>query len=48
MSGLSHMMLKPASANALAMAKWVWLGVAIETKSMRSEAASFDSAATIS
>ena len=30
------MTLKPASANALAISKWVWFGVATETKSMRS------------
>ena len=30
------MTLKPASAKALAISKWVWLGVATETKSMRS------------
>ena len=46
--GLSHMTLKPASAKALAISKCVWFGVATETKSMRSPAGSFVSAATIS
>jgi len=35
-------------AKALAISKWVWLGVATETKSMRSPAGRFNSAATIS
>ena len=35
------MTLKPASAKALAISKWVWFGVATETKSMRSPSGQF-------
>ena len=42
------MTLKPASANALAISKCVWFGVATETKSMRLSAGSFFSPSIIS
>ena len=46
--GLSHTTLIPASQKALAIGKWVWFGVAIETKSTRSPRGSLLSSRTIS
>ena len=46
--GFSHITLKPASRNAFAMGKCVWLGVQIETKSMRSSFGSASSPAIMS
>jgi hypothetical protein len=42
------MTLKPAFAALAAMSKCVWFGVATETKSIRSDAGSFDSFSTSS